>query len=320
MLVLYRKPKKGFHSIENLFNCFNKKHKTFYLSSNLNSIYSFFKILFELLKIKEKNIHITGDVNFVSFMLFWKKTILTIHDLNYYESLNGFKKFLYGLIWFRLPLYTSNIVTVISPYTKKQILYHFKINEKKLIVINNHFNKIPKIKTSKSKFFTILAIGSSENKNISRLVDAISTINNIKLIIVGNPNKSIISKIELLEINYKQFFNIERSQLHILYNQADLLFFASTKEGFGLPILEAQSCGIPVITSNTTAMPFVAGDGAEIVDPYSINEISDAINKIKKNKSYRKEIISNGYKNIKRFTTENFISKFENQYFMLNKK
>jgi glycosyltransferase involved in cell wall biosynthesis len=71
--------------------------------------------------------------------------------------------------------------------------------------------------------------------------------------------------------------DITSKQLGLEYKSSDLLYFASTKEGFGLPILEAQSLVIPVITSNTTAMPFVAGEGALIIDPYSVDSIRDGL-------------------------------------------
>ena len=98
------------------------------------------------------------------------------------------------------------------------------------------------------------------------------------------------------------------------YNISHVLFFASTKEGFGLPILEAQSCGLPVITSYTTSMPYVAGGGACIIDPYDVTAIRNCIIKIKEDKVYRKKLIDEGYMNIKRFSEQNFITSYLKVY------
>jgi glycosyltransferase involved in cell wall biosynthesis len=100
----------------------------------------------------------------------------------------------------------------------------------------------------------------------------------------------------------------------MLYNNCDLLYFASTKEGFGLPILEAQSCGLPVLTSNITAMPYVAGDGALFVNPYSVEEIKKGICEIRESTETKRKIISNGYENIDRFSEEKFVSEFIELY------
>lgn len=88
-----------------------------------------------------------------------------------------------------------------------------------------------------------------------------------------------------------------------LYSGAVALVFPSLFEGFGLPILEAQACGCPVITSNISSMPEVAGKGAMLVNPYDVNEITDAMIEAM-DKNVRKELIKNGFENINRFSWE----------------
>jgi glycosyltransferase involved in cell wall biosynthesis len=97
---------------------------------------------------------------------------------------------------------------------------------------------------------------------------------------------------------------VDEDDLPKIYNLADLLLFPSLYEGFGLPILEAQACGCPVLTSNVTSCPEVAGDGAHIVDPYSVDEIRDGILKIIKDNNYKEQLIKKGFENIKRFSWE----------------
>jgi len=78
--------------------------------------------------------------------------------------------------------------------------------------------------------------------------------------------------------------------------------YISYFEGFGIPILEAFSAGVPVITSNVTSMPEVAGDAAILVDPFDINDIAEAMNNITENESLRKDLIQKGYERRKKFS------------------
>ena len=91
--------------------------------------------------------------------------------------------------------------------------------------------------------------------------------------------------------------------LPALYSGAAALTFPSLFEGFGLPILEAQACGCPVLTSNTSSMPEVAGYGAIYVDPYSINDIVEGMVKVQSSK-FKVQSVKAGFENIKRFSWE----------------
>lgn len=92
--------------------------------------------------------------------------------------------------------------------------------------------------------------------------------------------------------------------LVILYNLAVLTLFTSFYEGFGLPILESQACGTPVITSNNSSMAEVAGESALQVDPHNTEEITKAINNLMKNEGMRKHLINKGLENVKKFSWE----------------
>ncbi len=135
----------------------------------------------------------------------------------------------------------------------------------------------------------------------------------VHLMLVQPKNKNLIEKLNKFGISYSWYENISRKELYDCYKECDILFFASTYEGFGVPILEAQSVGRPVITSNVASMPEVADKGAMIIDPYSINEIKEAINSIIDDEKLRINLIKNGLNNIKRFDP-NLIA---NKYFTL---
>ena len=89
--------------------------------------------------------------------------------------------------------------------------------------------------------------------------------------------------------------------------------FPSFYEGFGIPIIEAQAHGLPVITSNVTAMPEVAGDAALLVNPYNSDEILQAIEKLE-DLEIRKSLIEKGYKNIKKYSLEQVAKQYINWY------
>ena len=102
-------------------------------------------------------------------------------------------------------------------------------------------------------------------------------------------------KIKILDyVNYKE--------LPILINRAIALVFPSLWEGFGLPILEAMACGTPVITSNVSSMPEVAGDAAILVDPMNVSAIASAIGSIIADNSLRNDLRSRGLYRAKQFS------------------
>ena len=97
---------------------------------------------------------------------------------------------------------------------------------------------------------------------------------------------------------------VKEADKHELLRDAAIFLFVTFYEGFGLPILEAQASGTPVVTSNTTSNPEIAGKGAILVDPKNIGEIAAAINRLLTNKELGKRKIELGYENIKRFSWE----------------
>jgi len=104
------------------------------------------------------------------------------------------------------------------------------------------------------------------------------------------------------------------SELVEAYRRCDMVVFASLYEGFGLPILEAQAMGRPVITSNFGAMREAAGDGALLVDPYSVEAIRGAVLRIKNEPALREELVRKGRENVNRFRPEAVAMKYAEIY------
>lgn len=263
--------------------------------------------------------HITGDVNFLALGLNGSKTILTVHDLGFFENPihKWHTKLLYKLLWLSLPLKKVKYITTVSQFTKDKIKQYFPYLEKKIIVIHNPYNPI--FKFSQKPFNVekprILLIGTGDHKNHNRLFEAVKNIS-CSLSIIGKLTSEQKTILKNYKIEYTNDYALTLADVYKKYLECDLLYFASLYEGFGLPIIEANAVGRPVITSNIASMPEVAGNSALLVDPYSVNEIRTAIIRLIENEALRQQLIENGKKNIEKFE----ISKIANQYLSLYKK
>ncbi|MBY0436488.1 MAG: glycosyltransferase family 4 protein [Cyclobacteriaceae bacterium] len=257
------------------------------------------------LKYKSDVFHITGHVHFYVAFLSPKKTILTIHDVGHYEiTLSGLKKWLYKVIWFQMPLARARYVTTISNFSKERIVRNFSVNPDKVKVIYNPVN--PAFRPSlepRQPAKVILQIGSGSNKNLNNLIESAKGLK-CKLLLISKLDDFQVNKLKKYSIEFESKCNLSLAELVQVYHSADVLFFASTYEGFGLPIIEAQACGLPVITSNFGSMAEITENGksAHLVDPYNVNEIRDGIEKIFNDNQYRSNLVANGLENAKRFS------------------
>ena len=260
--------------------------------------------------------HITGDVHFVVFLLPKKKTLLTIHDLEFIDRARGIKRKILKHLWLTLPSKKVRYITVISETTRRRLLEMCDIKPEKVVVIPNGINLQHLEFKPKDKIPTkprILQIGARHNKNLPRLFDAVKGIDCV-LEIVGELDPKYREQLKSNGINYENHINVPFSKIRELYESCDIVTFVSTYEGFGLPIIEAQAIGRPLITSNVSSMPEVAGKGACFVDPYDVNAIREGILKVIENKDYRKSLISNGFENVKRFDIRNVARQYSDLY------
>lgn len=260
--------------------------------------------------------HITGDIHTIALFLNGNKTILTVHDIGRYErNLKGIRKWIIKKIWLEWPLNRVKYITTISEYTKQKLLNVCKISPSKIFVIPNPANTdfVYSPKEFNSEKPVILQIGSSPVKNVERLIDAVVGIN-CKLLLVRKTDDSLIQKLDSAGLCYEIRQNLTRSEVYDCYRESDILFFASEHEGFGVPILEANSVGRPVITSNLAPMKDVAGDAALLIDPFSVNEIRRAILNLCRDEKLRMDLIKNGITNLSRFTTEGITDQYVQLY------
>jgi glycosyltransferase involved in cell wall biosynthesis len=318
---LFREKRLGNFSIEELFEAISKKvslqHQVVnYTCTSANRINN----LKEVRKINADVFHITGDVNYLSFVLPARKTLITVHDLGHYENtLKGIKKVIYKYLWLYLPFKFAHKITTISEFTKSRLVYHFNIHPDKIDVIHNpapvHIFKKSEKRTLSSRP-KILQIGSGHNKNIENLIQAVQGLD-VELMLLRKHDPLLEQKLHSLHIKHTFYPLLTYQDVYQKYVECDLVYFASNYEGFGVPILEAQAVGRALITSNVAAMPEVAGKGACFVDYQSVAEIKAAIVKLISDSAYRNKLIDNGYENVKHYTLEKTVEKYMAVYSQL---
>jgi glycosyltransferase involved in cell wall biosynthesis len=317
---LYREARAGGFSVEEVFrnvrSCLPSfiEQQEWYVDgtqsrwSNLLTVHSLNSDLY----------HITGDCNYLALNLPSSRTILTVLDVGHYEvTLKGFKKYLYGKLWWDFPLRKAGRITAISSFTKERVQKNFGIKADKIHVI---YCPLPQgFSYSPGEFNTaeprILQIGGGRNKNVERLIEAVAGIS-CKLVLVRKVSEQLKHRMEELNISYEEHSGVSRNQLMRLYQTCDLLYFASTYEGFGLPIVEAQLTGRPVITSRVASMPEVAGDSAILVNPLEVQDIRKAILSLTGSPQLVKELLEKGQKNIERFNTASIAQQYADLYLL----
>ncbi len=317
----FRKQNPNFHSIENLFFSLQKhlkKHIDFenvflpYHSGILGRIKN---ILFARKHKGEIN-HITGDIYYIALGLPAKNLILTIHDIgSLTNSQNSLKKKILNLLWFKIPLKKARKIVVISEFTKNELLQNFDIQSNKIEIIPDCVsdNFIFKTKEPNKEKPEILHIGTKSNKNLEGLINAVKGLD-IRLLIVGKLTDRQKMLLKQNNIDYENYFNIPEEQIIALYHRSTLLFFASFYEGFGMPIIEAQATGTPVITSDLPPMKDVANGAAILVNPHNTAQIRQAIIKLLSDKDLYNSLIKKGIENARKYKPEIIARQYLNVY------
>lgn len=259
--------------------------------------------------------HITGDVQYLACLMNPRNTILTIHDLvplrN--QSVPWYSKKLCYWLWYYFPLKRLRSITCISEATKQDLLSFFPWAESKVVVIpdpvDESFVYSPKVINVDNP--RILHVGTKENKNLLRVISALDGKKG-HLRIVGKLKQEQQSALEKSSIEYSNVFGISDEQLIQEYKDADLISFPSTFEGFGMPIIEGQAVGRPVITSNIEPMVSVAADAAILVDPFNIESIREGFLGYKD--SELQDIIKKGILNANQYSSDNIANTYIKLY------
>lgn len=241
-------------------------------------------------------------------------SIPVLHDINYEhypEDLPRFALWYYKRYFPMFIKHASHVLTV-SEFSKLDIVKMYNTDPAKIDVVYNgadeaykklndeEKNKV-KQKYSQGKEYFLYVSALHPRKNVKRLLEAFdkmkqSTGSDIKLVLVGPAyfkNNEMMAVYDTMKHKNDVIFTgrLEVNELCKVVGAAFAMAYVSYFEGFGIPIVESMKCEIPIITSNVTSMPEVAGDAALYVDPFSVDSIADGLIKVYKDGSVRKNLI-----------------------------
>lgn len=260
----------------------------------------------------------------VPFMNFKKPLISTIHDLIVLKTKVESDDFITNHRK-RLEYATkkSNHILTVSESSKIDICNYFHVDSKDISIVHNGLNvndliledcNQDEIANLRIKYklpeedFILYFGGYRKHKNIERLLKAYSLLSEVEQknlkVVITNKSQELIRLANELHIDKNVFFTgfIDECDKFILYKTAKMLYYVSLYEGWGVPILEAQICKTPVITSNISSMPEASGGYAMLINPYSVDDIVDAIRELDKGSVLLKDLLNKGYINAKKYT------------------
>ena len=238
--------------------------------------------------------------------------IITIHDLAFLENPSWFSK-TYVLIYrLLIPLSarTSKRILTVSEFSKQEIINKLGIKEDSISVIYNAVNNNQEEQESileKVPKNYILAVSSIDpRKNYARLTQAFTIIPNCNLVVVGGVSH-IFNHVKMNRSlnNVYTLGRVTDAELTTLYKNARAFIYPSLYEGFGIPPIEAMTYGCPVVASDLSVIHEVCGDAALYVNPYNIDEIAKAIERVDNDINLRLDLRERGYKNIRRYSWHN---------------
>ncbi|HET9055920.1 MAG TPA: glycosyltransferase family 1 protein [Chitinophagaceae bacterium] len=317
----FRKPRENAYSIEHIFEglCAHFK-QTGIIGIRKIQVSTVRNLLTNIIQARaarsEVN-HITGDIYYISMGLNRHNTVLTIHDCVFTTKFSKYhpKYWLINLFWYQIPIRRSKTVTVISEKTKQELIELTGVSEDKIKIIPNFYDPllIFKPKVFNKTCPRILQIGTKANKNLPRIIEALKGIA-CELDIIGKLDDEILQLLKQSNIKYHNSSNIGFEEVKQKYELADMVLFVSTYEGFGMPIIEANAVGRPIITSKLSPMSEIAADSAIKVNPYDVLDIKLAIMQLIADDELQQKLILNGLKNAERYNIETVSGKYLNLY------
>lgn len=275
------------------------------------------------LLIREKGIIHFSNQTLVSPLILKsnEKTVVTVHDLIYLKYpliLKNAKHITFPIVdWWMYKQKLKSLkkaakIIAVSANTKKDLIQLLDIPEDNIRVIHEGVSPMFKPVESTKVSNTILYVGNEHpHKNLKKLVLAFAQLKKVvpdaKLIKVGKPGwpgarEELVSLIKKLGITDSVVFKNKVNSIDKEYQKADLFVFPSLYEGFGLPVLEAMASGCPVITANSSSLPEITGKSALLIDPNSVEEITNAMETILKNDDLKRTLIKKGLNQSQKFS------------------
>lgn len=280
--------------------------------------------------------------------------ITTLHDIIFKES-SIVEQLISSASWYqkmgnlyrrwvvnRVVKRSDQLITV-SNYEKQNITHSYSLNNNAITTVYNGVNsqftavfESTTVEAVKAKYQLpdqfLLHIGNTDpRKNTARVLEAFyqyiqETSEVIPLVLMGLNQAQLktILKTTGLDNQLREYIvltgYVADDDLPVIMHLSELFLFPSLREGFGIPIIEAMACGVPVITSNTSSMPEVAGNAACLVVPTSTKSIFEAIIKIRTDSNYRATLVERGLERYKSFSWNHTAQKVLDIYQQFNNK
>ncbi len=272
-----------------------------------------------LQRIKADLVH--GPV-FIAPLISACPTVITIHDLSFIRLPHLFRPAnrLYLTVMTRLSARRARRLIAVSAHAASESVHLLGVPMERIDVITHGvdpaFRPLPKHEVEAfrqqrglpERF--VLCVGTLEpRKNHTRLVEALARIydGESKLVLVGGKGwlyDKLFARVEALGLSDAVVFPgyVTNEELPLWYNAATAFAYPSLYEGFGMPILEAQACGTPVMTSNVPPLPEAAGDAALMADPYDVEALATNLDRLLTDRSLRSELRERGLAHARQFT------------------
>lgn len=245
------------------------------------------------------------------------KSLPVIHDINFLHNPKDVKPLTRRYYNYFFPKFAQKAtrIATVSEFSKKDISENYKISQDKIDVVYNGINSSfkpvsdlvkaqTKQKFSKGKDYFLFVGSLNPRKNISRLIQAFDAFkkesnSDLKLVLAGSHawgGSDIYKTIDTLSFKDDVIFTnrLNEEDLANVMGSAFALTFVPYFEGFGIPLVEAMQSETPIITSNVTSLPEIAGDAALFVNPYEVNEIKNAMLKLRSDDTLRLKLIESG--------------------------
>jgi glycosyltransferase involved in cell wall biosynthesis len=267
------------------------------------------------------------------------RSVVTIHDcihLMFPQYLPNRLALAYARASIALASRRATCIMTVSESSKRDLLRFFDIDPEKISVIYNAYDERFGVEPREEDVvrvreryqlhdeFVLYAGNVKPHKNLERLIDAFDIVrkrglDRLKLVLIGDE----ISKYAALRraVHQHQLHKFVRflgylpeETLAVMYRLAGVFVFPSLYEGFGLPPLEAMASGTPVVTSNVSSLPEVAGDAAVLVDPYDARSIADGIHRVLTDESLRRDLRQKGVARAHQFSWETSVRRIRDIY------
>jgi glycosyltransferase involved in cell wall biosynthesis len=251
---------------------------------------------------------------------------VVFHDLGYFDT--GLRPYrfletIYMKCMMPKAAQEAKLIFADSEYTRAETIRIFGIDARKVIVCYQNCSSVFRVIEAENELEVIKAryglphkfmfspISLSSRKNLGRILDAFDRIKNQiphHIVITGGKSwrhEEIVKRIQSESTKRIMILgDVPHEDMPALYNLADFTLYPSLLEGFGLPVLESFRCSCPVLTSNISSLPEVAGDAAYLVDPYDLDQTTAGMLRMATDHELRKELVRKGHQQARQFSWE----------------